>query len=318
MPPPDTRTLVVPNLKQLLTIRGEYKGLPASAPPTRAVCNITIKGIGFRDGAPTFLEPHGIPSGGDWSLQRTAAVFLEGTEEIAIESARFKYLGVQPLPTLSTTAPTFCFGWVFQQKGSGEGFGILILLLQVGSPTKSLATIGMRPCPTASLPTSYKDPQSAMSRAICDIIYHPSIIHFRTNSRLLVSGGLGHDRLGIHKLERPAGPGWDGDRWHQWKSASWDADPAQYVPRARNGGAAVQLLVPGQDAGEPCRGELILQRTPGPYQHEVSFGPPCVFSFTYDVTRTLALGSPANFSFTDDVKCTPACVAAAMALAGAP
>ena len=29
----------------------------------------------------------------DWSLQRTAAVFLEGTEGVAIEHSRFKYLG---------------------------------------------------------------------------------------------------------------------------------------------------------------------------------------------------------------------------------
>lgn len=63
------------------------------APPTQPVKNITIRGLGFRDGAPTVLEPHGIPSGGDWSLQRTAAVFLEGTEGVALESCRFKYLG---------------------------------------------------------------------------------------------------------------------------------------------------------------------------------------------------------------------------------
>jgi hypothetical protein len=29
----------------------------------------------------------------DWSLQRTAAVFLEGTEGVTIEHSRFKYLG---------------------------------------------------------------------------------------------------------------------------------------------------------------------------------------------------------------------------------
>ena len=32
-------------------------------------------------------------SGGDWSLQRSAAVFLEGTEAINISHCTFKYLG---------------------------------------------------------------------------------------------------------------------------------------------------------------------------------------------------------------------------------
>ena len=52
---------------QLLSIRGTYAaaaGAAASAPPTDAVRNVTIRGLGFRDGAPTVLEPHGIPSGG--------------------------------------------------------------------------------------------------------------------------------------------------------------------------------------------------------------------------------------------------------------
>ena len=35
--------------------------------------------------ATTFMEPHGVPSGGDWALQRTAALFFEGTEGCAID-----------------------------------------------------------------------------------------------------------------------------------------------------------------------------------------------------------------------------------------
>ena len=36
----------------------------------RPLTNITLRGIGFRDAAWTMLEPHGIPSGGDWALER--------------------------------------------------------------------------------------------------------------------------------------------------------------------------------------------------------------------------------------------------------
>jgi hypothetical protein len=28
--------------------------------------------------APAYLEPHGTPSGGDWAVSRTAALFLQG------------------------------------------------------------------------------------------------------------------------------------------------------------------------------------------------------------------------------------------------
>ena len=31
------------------------------------------------------MEPHGVPSGGDWALQRTAALFFEGTEGCAVD-----------------------------------------------------------------------------------------------------------------------------------------------------------------------------------------------------------------------------------------
>ena len=36
--------------------------------------------------ASTFMEPHGVPSGGDWALQRTAALFFEGTERVSVEA----------------------------------------------------------------------------------------------------------------------------------------------------------------------------------------------------------------------------------------
>eukprot|EP00052_Salpingoeca_macrocollata_P019021 m.157013 g.157013 ORF g.157013 m.157013 type:complete len:921 (+) comp20843_c1_seq1:32-2794(+) len=46
---------------------------------------VSIKGLTFRDGAATFLDPHGMPSGGDWALQRTALLFFEGTEGVTVD-----------------------------------------------------------------------------------------------------------------------------------------------------------------------------------------------------------------------------------------
>lgn len=52
--------------------------------------NLTISGIGFKDSAPSYMEPHAVPSGGDWALERTAALFFEGTESLVVRQGRAK------------------------------------------------------------------------------------------------------------------------------------------------------------------------------------------------------------------------------------
>eukprot|EP00666_Eupelagonemidae_sp_cell4sb_P001747 gene1747-500_t len=47
------------------------------------VRNVSLKGLTYRDSAYTYMEPHGVPSGGDWALQRMGAVFVEGAEGVA-------------------------------------------------------------------------------------------------------------------------------------------------------------------------------------------------------------------------------------------
>ena len=48
------------------------------------VRNITLQGLSLRDTRYTYLDAHGMPSGGDWALQRSGAIFLEGTEGVII------------------------------------------------------------------------------------------------------------------------------------------------------------------------------------------------------------------------------------------
>lgn len=50
------------------------------------VKDITIRGLTMRDTRITYLDPHGMPSGGDWALQRSGAVFLQGTEGVTVDS----------------------------------------------------------------------------------------------------------------------------------------------------------------------------------------------------------------------------------------
>jgi len=49
------------------------------------VKDVTIRGVTLRDTRITYLDAHGMPSGGDWGLQRSGAVFLQGTERCTVE-----------------------------------------------------------------------------------------------------------------------------------------------------------------------------------------------------------------------------------------
>ena len=67
----------------------------AGLPPTRGthrrpVVGFKMVGVGVRDAAITYMEPHSIPSGGDWGLQRMAAVFFENTVGSTIENCIFE------------------------------------------------------------------------------------------------------------------------------------------------------------------------------------------------------------------------------------
>lgn len=82
-PPPNT-TFVVPMLKTLLSVK--------SSSGSETVKGVTISDVTLRDTAYTYLDPHGMPSGGDWGLQRLGAVFLEGTTNFLIQECIFERL----------------------------------------------------------------------------------------------------------------------------------------------------------------------------------------------------------------------------------
>ena len=57
--------------------------------PDKPVKDITIRGLEMRDARLTYLDAHGMPSGGDWALQRSGVVFMQGTEGITVDSNDF-------------------------------------------------------------------------------------------------------------------------------------------------------------------------------------------------------------------------------------
>jgi hypothetical protein len=56
------------------------------------ITDITIRGLGFRGTRYTYLYDHGMPSGGDWALQRTAAIQIQGSEFVSVDSCLFDRL----------------------------------------------------------------------------------------------------------------------------------------------------------------------------------------------------------------------------------
>ena len=80
-PPPSTG-FVVPQLKALFNITG--------ASPASPTVGVTISGLGLRDTAYTYMDPHSIPSGGDWTHERSAVVFIENATGIYIANNVFE------------------------------------------------------------------------------------------------------------------------------------------------------------------------------------------------------------------------------------
>ena len=56
------------------------------------VKNTKIRGLTIKDARFTFLDPHGLPSGGDWALQRSGAVFTQNSDGLTIDGNLFTYL----------------------------------------------------------------------------------------------------------------------------------------------------------------------------------------------------------------------------------
>ena len=81
--PPSSDAVVVPQLANFVELRGSQE---------RPIRNVTIRGITVRASRPTFMDPRGNPSGGDWSLERLGAILLEGTEGVTVENCFFTHL----------------------------------------------------------------------------------------------------------------------------------------------------------------------------------------------------------------------------------
>ena len=115
--PPEDLMFEVVQQQVLINITG------TQAHPVR---DISFTGVNFKDAAYTYLEPHGVPSGGDWGLQRTGAVFLEGTEVTTFDSCIFERLdgiGVMISGYNRNATVTKCeFAWIGDSAIASWGY----------------------------------------------------------------------------------------------------------------------------------------------------------------------------------------------------
>eukprot|EP00041_Stephanoeca_diplocostata_P027514 m.757752 g.757752 ORF g.757752 m.757752 type:complete len:945 (+) comp23189_c0_seq1:37-2871(+) len=123
--PPAALQFVATRLRRLVEVVGS-KAAP--------VTNVTLRGVGFRDTHYTYMDPWGVPSGGDWSLHRGGAVFLEGTEHVAVNGCTFRRVdgnalffsgynrhGVADRNTFEFIGDTAMAGWGYTDEHSGVG-----------------------------------------------------------------------------------------------------------------------------------------------------------------------------------------------------
>jgi hypothetical protein len=83
-PPSDGSIVAIPE--------GAWGIFNVTATQDAPITGLTFQGLGFRDTANVMFAPHSIPSGGDWSLARLAALQLEGTEGATVDACRFERL----------------------------------------------------------------------------------------------------------------------------------------------------------------------------------------------------------------------------------
>ena len=67
-------------LDQLFTVEGTMD-MP--------VKNVTFANLTFAHTASTFLEPYGVPSGGDWAIHKGGAIFVEGVDGFLLQNTLF-------------------------------------------------------------------------------------------------------------------------------------------------------------------------------------------------------------------------------------
>ena len=82
-PPPPGWAFEVPLLRCLIQVAGT---------PDAPVTGVTLAGLTLTAAAASILSPHGIPTGGDWSIARVGAITVEGAAGLTLQGLTFTRL----------------------------------------------------------------------------------------------------------------------------------------------------------------------------------------------------------------------------------
>jgi hypothetical protein len=124
---------VVPLLQQLFAVRGGSR-VKGNLVPAK---HIELVNLDLTDARISYLEAHGVPSGGDWALQRNAAVWVEGVENFTLHGNRFRFVDGNAFMAYGYARETYVVKNVFEHIGdsamaawgevdelNGEGDGV--------------------------------------------------------------------------------------------------------------------------------------------------------------------------------------------------
>eukprot|EP01083_Nonionella_stella_P003656 10523_1 len=115
-PPSDTEFVAV-KTKILFNLTGTQ---------SNSVRNIVFEGLEFRDTPYTYMDTHGLPSGGDWAIQRQGAITFEGTEFCVVKECHLTHLdGIGIFLTgynRNTTIENNEFSWIGDSAMAAWGY----------------------------------------------------------------------------------------------------------------------------------------------------------------------------------------------------
>eukprot|EP00729_Bicosta_minor_P007089 gene7088-18000_t len=114
---PPSEGFSVPILKTILEVRAHQ---------SEPLLGLQLINLTFAHAAATYFDPHGVPSGGDWALQRSGALFFEGVKGLNIEGCKFTRLdGIALMLSgyaRATTIKANTFQWIGDSAMAAWGY----------------------------------------------------------------------------------------------------------------------------------------------------------------------------------------------------
>jgi hypothetical protein len=88
-PPSADYELVATSHKRVVTVLGGTASGSTTTTPPSLVKHFSLVNVTIAHAAATFMDSHEVPSGGDWSIHRGGAMFVDGAVDIVVQGCTF-------------------------------------------------------------------------------------------------------------------------------------------------------------------------------------------------------------------------------------